>query len=564
MVKSPNQITEGRKKMKIPVNPINEIPNELRSVRQLLTDAVSSEPEHISYMYRDGDKVVSVTTREFYNSVEALGASITRLGYGKSHIACVGENSYPWIQTFLTVLMSGGVYVPLDKELPVDSLIFLINDSDSELVFCSEKYEQAFISRRSEMPKVKNFVCFTRKEDDGDFLSFEKLINEGKDLPKDDFDALKVDEHDLKYLVYTSGTTGIAKGVMLTEHNVCSGVYYGLMRSKVLTRGLSVLPYNHTYEAVCDLLVAIRSHATICINDNIKRIQENLKLFKPDYIMLVPAFAEFFCKTIQNGIRKKGMTEKLNKIIKMSNGLRKVGIDLRRKLFASILEQLGGELRKIVCGGAPIRPETGKFFDDIGISMTGGYGITECSPLVSVNDDKDNNFSSAGRRIPCLEWRIDTPDADGIGEVCVKGDVVMKGYYKRPDLTAEAIRDGWFFTGDFGYINSKDEIVLTGRKKNIIVLSNGKNVYPEEIENYIQGIPYVTEVIVSGISNEHGQDVGLKAEIYVSDPEADKSNIVDDVKKALAELPGYKQMSSVVLRDEPFAKTTTNKIKRNY
>ncbi len=550
--------------MKIPMNPINESAIKLTSIRQLLTEAVASEPNHVSYMYRNDSEVVSVTTREFYDSVEALGASITSRGYGCSHIACVGENSYPWIQTFLTVLMSGGVYVPLDKELPIDSLIFLINESDSELVFCSEKYEKSFIARRDEMPKVKQFVCFTRKSDEGDFLSFDSLINEGRALPKDGYDALRSDEHALKYLVYTSGTTGVAKGVMLTEHNICSGVYYGLMRSKVLTKGLSVLPYNHTYEAVCDLLVAIRAHATICINDSIKRIQENLKLFKPDYIMLVPAFAEFFCKTIQNGIRKKGMTNKLNKIIKLSNGMRKVGIDLRRKLFSSILEQLGGELRKIVCGGAPIRPETGKFFDDIGISMTGGYGITECSPLVSVNDDKDNNFSSAGRRIPCLEWRIDKPDSDGIGEVCVKGDVVMKGYYKRPDLTAEAIRDGWFFTGDFGYINKNDEIVLTGRKKNIIVLSNGKNVYPEEIENYIQGIPYITEVIVSGISNEHGQDVGLKAEIYISDPEADKSNINADVKAALAELPSYKQMSSVVLRDEPFAKTTTNKIKRSY
>ena len=249
--------------------------------------------------------------------------------------------------------------------------------------------------------------------------------------------------------------------------------------------------------------------------------------------------------------------------MRLSNFLRKIGIDLRRKLFKEIHAQFGGNLRRIVCGGAPIRPEVGKFFDDIGIILTGGYGITECSPLVSVNeDDSTNNFFSAGHRLACLEWRIDKPSSDGIGEICVKGDVVMLGYYKRPDLTAEAIREGWFYTGDYGYLTKKDEIVITGRKKNIIIMSNGKNIYPEELELRISKLPYVTEVVVSGIKNEFGEDTGLAAELYVEDEGVSRENVAGDIARTLSDLPSYKRISKITYRQEPFPKTTTNKIKR--
>lgn len=538
--------------------------NKFNSIREMLEDAVRTDPLHIAYTFREDGGITSITNAEFYESIENLGARLTELGFGASHIACVGPNSYPWIRTFLCVLMSAGVFVPLDSQLPADDLIFLLNESDSEVVFCAEKYARIFRERRSELPKVQKFIVFGQEEHDGDgeFLSIDKLTEEGKRSPRLAYDLLASDENELKYLVFTSGTTGIAKGVMLTEHNIVSGIYYGMQVSNILTKGLSVLPYNHTYEAVCDILVAIRARATVCINDSVRRVQENLKRFRPDYIMLVPAFAEHFHNLIQTNIRKKGMERKFSALLTFSNALRVIGIDLRRKFFASILDEFGGNLKKIVCGGAPIRPEIGKFFDGIGISLTGGYGITECSPLVSVNDDKDNNFASAGHRLPCLEWKIDGPDDSGIGEICVKGDVVMKGYYKRPDLTAEAIRDGWFYTGDYGYINEKDEIVITGRKKNIVVLNNGKNVYPEELEMKIGEIPYVTEVVVRGITNEHGQETGLSAEVYIENENDRSADLSSDIRKKLAALPSYKQITSVVLRDTPFDKTTTNKIKR--
>lgn len=536
----------------------------IRSIREMMNIAVADKPEHISYMFKKGEETVSVTTRQFYDSVENLGAKLTEMGFGKSHIACVGENSYPWIQTFLTVLMTAGVFVPLDKELPADQLIYLLNDSDTEVVFCSEKYERMFAEHRAELPNVKKVVCFDRAEDNGDFLSFDKLMAAGENLDKSAYDALQSDENELKYLVYTSGTTGVAKGVMLSEHNIVCGVFYGLTVSHIYERGLSVLPYNHTYEAVCELLVSIQAQATVCINDSLRHVLKNIQYYKPAHIYLVPAFSDLFYDKIHASIRKAGKEKKFRFAVRLSNLLRKVGIDLRRLLFKDIHAQFGGHLRRIICGGAPIRPEVGKFFDEIGIILTGGYGITECSPLVSVNeDDKTNNFSSAGHRLACLEWRIDSPTEEGIGEICVKGDVVMLGYYKRPDLTAEAIKDGWFYTGDYGYINEKDEIVITGRKKNIIIMSNGKNIYPEELELKISELPYVTEVVVSGIKNEHGEDTGLAAEIYMADETIPHDNLFGDVNNVLADLPSYKRISRVTLRKEPFNKTTTNKIKRN-
>ena len=536
----------------------------IRSIREMMNIAVADKPEHISYMFKKGEETVSVTTRQFYDSVENLGAKLTEMGFGKSHIACVGENSYPWIQTFLTVLMTAGVFVPLDKELPADQLVFLLNDSDTEVVFCSEKYERMFAEHRAELPNVKKVICFDRAEDNGDFLSFDKLMAAGEKLDKSAYDALQSDENELKYLVYTSGTTGVAKGVMLSEHNIVCGVFYGLTVSHIYERGLSVLPYNHTYEAVCELLVSIQAQATVCINDSLRHVLKNIQYYKPAHIYLVPAFSDLFYDKIHASIRKAGKEGKFKFAVRLSNLLRKVGIDLRRLLFKDIHAQFGGHLRRIICGGAPIRPEVGRFFDEIGIILTGGYGITECSPLVSVNeDDKTNNFASAGHRLACLEWRIDSPTEEGIGEICVKGDVVMLGYYKRPDLTAEAIKDGWFYTGDYGYINEKDEIVITGRKKNIIIMSNGKNIYPEELELKISELPYVTEVVVSGIKNEHGEDTGLAAEIYMADETIPHDNLFGDVNNVLADLPSYKRISRVTLRKEPFNKTTTNKIKRN-
>ena len=418
--------------------------------------------------------------------------------------------------------------------------------------------------RRAELAAIREIIVLEREKSEGDYLSYAEVVAAGRDLDKNAYDAARTEPGALKDLVYTSGTTGAAKGVMLTEQNLVNCVYYGLRATSIAGTGLTVLPTHHTYAATCEILVSPLAGTTLCLNDSLRHVADNMRLFKPNFMMLVPAFAEHFVAVVQNNIKKQGKEKLFSMMVKLSNFLRRFGIDIRRKLFKSVLAGFGGNLCHIVCGGAPIRPEIGKFFDDIGILVVGGYGITECSPLVSANEaDSTNNFSSAGRKLECLEWRIEGADADGIGEIVVKGATVMLGYYKRPDLTAEVLQDGWFHTGDFGYINDRDEVVITGRKKNIIVLNNGKNIYPEELENKIQSLPEVMEVVVSGIRNEHGQDIGLAAEVYCGEENVpSEAELASAISAALANLPRYKHMSKVTVRTEPFPKTTTRKIKR--
>lgn len=543
---------------------VNEIINSpLRSIRELVSTSAETGGDKIAYMYKEGDIVREVSYRAFYEDCRAIGAALFARGFRDTHIATVGENSYPWLVTYLSTLMSSSVFVPIDRELPPDSVTLLLNRGKCTVVFYDAAHEEMLRQNRDKLPRVALFVGFAREEDDGEFLSYKKLLAEGHTLPKDAYDASSTPDGEMKLLVYTSGTTGVAKGVMITEHNLVSAVYYGLQCSRVEGVGLSVLPYHHTYEAVTDILVSIRCQTTLFINDSLRHVLPNIQLARPDYLYIVPMFLDVFYNNVQKNIEKQGKTKLVNRFIKISNFLRKFKIDLRYVLFKSIHKAFGGNLRKIVCGGAPIRPEVSQFFLDIGMEVFGGYGITECSPLVSLNTEKCMSSDTAGQRIPCVEWRIEEPNEEGIGEICVKGDVVMKGYYEEPDKTAEVIRDGWFYTGDYGRITDKDQLQITGRKKNIIVLNNGKNIYPEEIEGYVSRVPYIEEVLVRGIKNQHGQEEALLAEVFLKEPHPE-SEVLADIRRELSVLPSYKSISKVVIRDTEFEKTTTRKIKRNY
>ncbi len=547
---------------------------EFKTIRQMLDMAATESADKIAYKYRVGNDIAGKTFKQFRDETSYLGTALKSMNMADKHINIIGENSYQWIVTYLTTLTSEGVCCPVDKELPIADIINVVNDSDGEIIFYAKKFEEKFREYRDKFTNIKYFVGFDRAEDDGEFLSFEKLIEKGKDIYNGgdtSFDDKTSADDELKMLIYTSGTTGIAKGVMLSQHNIVSSVYYGMQVSNVYTNGLSVLPYNHAYEAVCGLLVALHSRATICINSNLKMILKNLQEFKPDYIYLVPAFVDMFYKKIWSTAEKTGKAAMLRKLIKVSDALRKVGIDLRRTLFKSVHVNFGGELLKIVCGGAPIRPEVGDFFDSIGIVLTNGYGITECSPLVSVNHtDGTNDCTTVGKKLPCVDIKFENETDEGNGEICVKGDVVMMGYYKRPDLTAEVLKDGWFYTGDYGKYNDKGLLVITGRKKNLIILSNGKNIFPEEIENYIQEISYVKEVVVYSLKDEDGFESSLCAQVFLDEEETAAFGDIDiaqklkkDIADACKDLPVYKRIDSIVIRDKEFEKTTANKIRRN-
>ena len=548
---------------------------KISSIKEMLNLAVKDAGDKNAFEYRDEnnhEKIVIVTYKEFVKDTEELGTALASLGMQNKHIAIIGENSYKWLTVYLTVLKSTGVFVPIDRELPCKDIVNVLKHSDSEVLFYSEKYEKWIDEIKENVPNIKFFIGLNRKKHNGNILSYDIFKENGKNVLEQGskiYTKLENDENKLKLLVYTSGTTGTPKGVMLTEHNLISVIYYGLQVADIGQKCLSVLPYHHTYEAVAGILVELHKHSTICINDTLKNVLKNLQLFKPDFIYLVPAFTEVFYKNIWNNAQKTGKDKALKKMIPISNGLRAAGIDLRAKLFKSIHEAFGGNLKEIICGGAPIRPEIGKFFNDIGITLLNGYGITECSPLVSVNRMKFNDSNTVGVVLPCCEIKFENVNSDGDGEICVKGDIVMQGYYKDEERTNKVLKDGWFNTEDYGSINKKGQLIINGRKKNLIVLDNGKNVYPEEIENYILGIDYVQEVIVKGIKNNIGQEVSLCAEVFLNDDKVKEMNIQniheklkEDIAEACKELPTYKKITEIEIRKDEFEKTTTKKIKR--
>ena len=531
------------------------------SIKHIMQIAVDEAADKIAYKFRNSEGIQEVTFKQFKDQTTWLGTGLASLGQASGHIACVAENSYNWIVTYLTALQSNGVFCPIDKELPVEDLVTVINHGDDDVIFCDGKREAMLQNVVDQLPNIKYFICFDRKEDDGIFLSFEKLMEKGKELYENGdrtyTDMETADMQALKMLLYTSGTTGFPKGVMLTEHNLVSLVHWGLRRASIREVGLSVLPYHHSYEAVAGILVAIHRHSTLCINDSLKRVAKNLALYKPGYMYVVPALIEVLYRRIQANIEAKGKTKTIKIAIKLSRFLRAIGIDKRREIFKEIHEGLGGNLVKLVCGAAPLRAEVATFFDDIGIIVTNGYGITECSPLVSVNDDFVNDPKTVGNWMECI---------DGL----VKGDIVMLGYYKNEEATKDVFtEDGYFRTGDYGKINKKKQLLITGRKKNLIITGNGKNIYPEEIEDYIGGIPYVLENIVYANRDESGMEDSLAVQCVVDPEVLEKTGkeelqakLKSDVFKALEGLPTYKQVPTVIIREEPFVKTTTNKIRR--
>ncbi len=551
-----------------------EVVKKFGSIREMIKMAAEEDGQKVGFRFKENGEIRDVSFSEFRNTTLYIGTALYSRGLSNRHIAMLGENSYNWICVYLTVLQSDGVFVPIDKELKAEPMCHVLNESDTEVLFYTKRFESFIRENRENFSKITTFVAIDKEEDDDVSYSFKKLTEKGKELYENGehgFENITSDIGNMRMLVYTSGTTGLAKGVMLSEHNIVSSIYYGLQVSTIYERGLSVLPYNHTYEAIPGILVSIHHRSTLCINENLKTVLKNMVLYKPQHIYLVPAFVEVFYRKIWSTAKRSGKETGLKFLIKFSNLLRKVGIDKRKKFFKSIHDSFGGELRKIVCGGAPLRRELGDFFDAIGISLTNGYGITECSPLVSVNPDTFNDCTTVGLPLPCCEIKLENVTEDGDGEICVKGDVVMMGYYKQPEITAEVLSDdGWFRTGDYGKINKDGQLVITGRKKNIIILDNGKNIFPEEIEEYIMKVPYVAEAIVYGVKDDKGYETSLVCQVFLSQEkmselgiENGEEQVKEDITAVCRELPVYKRVGKVVVRSEEFEKTTTNKIKRD-
>lgn len=546
-------------------------PESFGSFGEMLDMAKRRSGGHTAFCYRANDMIREVNYAEFCHDVYSLLCALRELDIDGSHIACLSENRYEWINTYLTVLCSKGVFVPVDREMTEDEIINILVHSDSEIIFCSGLYEELIRNNIDKLSNIKYVISFDRTEDEGNFLSFEALRYQGEMLlaSMGEKDGEKRDPDSTCMLIYTSGTTGAPKGVMLSENNIIYCVINGLKLCRLEGRCLSLLRYSHAYESVCGILGSIHSHVTVCINESPRAINTNFKFYKPTYIYTVPAFLEAIYQRIWKNAEAQGKKALLKAILTASKAAKKIKIDAGKSIFSSLSAAFGGKLKTIICGGAPLRAEVAEFFEASGIKVINGYGLTEYSPLVAVNPDKNSDPHTVGFPLEGTEIDIVDPQRDDNGEIYVRGPGMMLGYYKNPEESAKIItEDGWLITGDRGRVKEDGRLVISGRSKDLIVFSNARIIQPEEIEEHIYKLDYVKEVVVYGIREESGIRE-LCAEVYM-DPDKQSVDILEqteilkrDITKLLSPLPPYKQVSQIVIRPQEFPKTTSNKIKRD-
>ena len=537
-------------------------------MRSLVEEAAQNFPDKtaLSYKVHPSDtEVVRVSFPQWRDDVRNLGTALIAKGFREKNIALIGENSYLWCCSFFAVMAIGSVLVPIDKDLAPEDIAGIIDATGCVAAIVGKAAQQkcdGILSARPSIQAVYPVDELPQLEAEGAAL-FAAGDNSYYDY--------KIDPNRLASIVFTSGTTGKGKGVMLSQTNIGQDMTLGMYNFAPTSKTLHVLPPHHTFGSTVNYVGHLSQGVEVYISSGLKHVSDEIREQQPTHLILVPAFLEVMHKKIWDGARKSGKTGLLKTMISVSNGLRKVGIDVRRKLFKSILEPFGGKLEMIICGGAKLDEEIIRTFDAIGITIMNGYGITECAPLISCNRNLYQKAGSVGLPIFDLRVRIDDPDANGEGEICVKGPNVMLGYFNNPEATAEVFdKDGYFHTGDFGRLDEEGWIYITGRKKNLIILSNGKNVYPEELEADIQKIAGVAEVVVyAGESRLNKDKETIVAEIFpdadvlqakgIQDPQA---YFEEQVKKLNAKLPPYKIIKRVKLRDVEFQKNTSRKIIR--
>lgn len=558
----------------------------IENLKDMLSQSVSFFGDYAAFrkIGQDG-QISSITYKAFAADVSALGTALLELGLKNKKIAVVGENRYEWCVTYLSVVNGVGTIVPIDRELPADDFKNLIKQSDASAVVFSEKCLDVIKSVQGEVQSVESWICMDKTQDSL-FFNYTELMEQGRktiEAGSTEYEEAEINPDEPLILLFTSGTTGFSKGIMLSHRNICSVItgVSATVKVEPTDSVLSILPLHHTYECTLGFLTIIYSGASIAFSEGLKHISRNLKEYKPTFLVTVPLLLENVYKKVWNQAKKqKGMKLKLIIGQIISGFLYNVlGVDIRRKLFKQIHDNVGGKLNTFITGAAAIDPKISKGFRKWGFLVLQGYGLTECSPLVTGNRDRCFRDGSAGLAIPGVEIKIDRPDKNGIGEILVKGSNVMLGYYNNPDATDNVIVNGWFHTGDLGRINRKGFLYITGRCKNVIVTKNGKNIFPEELEAYIKDSPYVAECVVYGKLDEISGETLVMANIFPnieaigeklknavnSINTEDISNLLRDViRNVNRKIPLYKHIRDIIIRESEFEKTTSRKIKRNY
>lgn len=556
-----------------------QIPKTVTDLLQLVRTGAECFGEKDIYVYQENKQEKHLSYRENYERVLWFGTALCHYDLAGKKIAVVGDTHPSYMTAFFATIASNSTIVPLDKDLNDDALIDFMNIAEVSAVIYTASFNRRLINYADRLPAVKYFIPIIDEGEDcakDNVIAFNELLEIGRMLYEGGNTAFTDIEPDLDHLaaiLFTSGTTGTSKGVMLTHRNfvaATNGSDQSMTQFNRKNVFVDCLPMNHSYEITCGQLAIQNLGATMVINDSIKNVLRNFVKYKPNALMLVPLYVETMYKKIWSEIDKKGMKKKVRTAMKISDALLKVGIDMREKFFSQITGALGGNLKIIVVGGAPMRPEIISDFRSFGIYILEGYGITECSPLVAVNRLGSERPHSVGPAVECCQVRIDKQPGEETGEIVVKGENVMVGYYNNPEATAAVFTDdGWFKTGDIGYMDKDGYIYITGRKKNVIILSNGKNVFPEEIEEHLSDrSDVIGESVVLGRPNASGETV-ITAVIYPN-PDFSKGKTKEEVEAAVREavtevnksLPVYKQVRDTELRDTEFEKTTTRKIKR--
>ena len=550
---------------------------EVSNIREYL-DVLKSHGDKVLYRYPVGNQYASMTYSQFHTQVLDTAAGLKSLGLAGKRIAVIGPTSPEWVSSYLAVLAAGGVIIPMDKELDATAIAGFLETAEAEAIFYGKGTAVKLAGAMESHATMKLFISMENAPEDEKKINLSAVIEKGKaEREAVPFEIHDGSTEDLAVMLFTSGTTGTAKCVMLCQKNIwatlvsaCSTVEFFHDDTIV-----SVLPLHHTYELIC-MLSGMDYGMTIGINDTLTHIMKNFAEYKPTGLVLVPLFITTMYNKIMAKAKAGGKEKILRVMLGVSGALRKIGIDLRRVFFKSVLDAFGGRLCKIVSGAAPLNPEMVKAFDGFGITIAEGYGITECSPLISVNPYYALKKGSVGPAVPCCTVRIDVRETNdkgyAEGEIQVKGDNVMLGYYKNEEENKRAFtEDGWYRTGDVGYMDKDGYIYITGRLKSVIVLENGKNVFPEEIEEYLSRIEEIGECVVVGRKADDGETVNICAlvypntDIYGETPDKEKaySDIMAKITELNRQLPTFKKIKALEIVDAPFEKTTTRKIKRH-
>ncbi len=547
-----------------------------RDFREMTENVAKKYPDRIAISYKKDPRdaeTVNVTYSEARDFIRNMGTELISLGCRDKKVALVGESSYEWVCTYFSLMSIGAIVVPVDKDLPAEEIADIMNFAECEFIIYSLAVEEKINDIRTKTSSLKTCICM----DDTNLekaLRLYDIVERGKEkfLNGDNsYYDYEIDIERMATIVFTSGTTGKGKGVMLSQKNITLDMTNGMYNFAITPKTMSVLPPHHTYCSTVVFVGHFSQGSTIYISSGLKHIMNEMKEQQPQHLILVPLFIETMYKKIWSTAEKNGKADMLRRMIIISNFIRKCGIDLRRKIFKSILDNLGGKLEMIISGGASLNQDIIDFFDSIGIVLLNGYGITECSPLVSCNRNKYQKKGSVGIPIVGEKLKIKDPDENGEGEICVKGPNVMLGYYKDPEATKAAFdEEGYFKTGDYGKLDDEGWLYITGRIKNIIILSNGKNVYPEEIESEILRIYGVSEVIVyAGESKTQKSKEVIVAEIFpdyealstrgIEDPQTYFNN---EIKKLNRRMAPHKAIKMVRIRQEEFQKNASRKILR--